>query len=269
MSMSRKASTRASPAPKCFERCSTLTTELAFGSTIFLARSRKRHGRVYLERKSYAEAAGGETDSNGNDEDDGDIVRQDDEAAREIALKDQNEDQAEREADQSHRQRLLDNHADDGPIRRSDEFEGGDRSHLVHRKGIDDQRDDDRRHDDQQDQDHELLPTRFLDDLLAQQGLLLFLGQRRQVLPPRERRGDLPDRHVRRYFGEDGVDLIARFQGSAARDLAPLCWWGKLELQCLGVEQSHVGDGIAGIGNVVPRQAHNAELVTMRSEWNL
>jgi hypothetical protein len=77
------------------------------------------------------------------------------------------------------------------------------------------------------------------------------------------------DRHVRRYFGEHGVDLIARFQGSAARDLAPRGRRRKLELQRLRVEQTHVGDGVARIRDVVPRQADNGELVTMRSEWNL
>ena len=79
----------------------------------------------------------------------------------------------------SHRQRLLDDEADDGPIRRADELERGDRAHLVHGQGIDDQGNDDRRYDHQQHHDQKLLLARLLDDELAQQGFLLVLGERR------------------------------------------------------------------------------------------
>ena len=159
MLMSRSASTRASPAPKCLERCSTRTTgwrspqpwlhpdaESAAAGSILSAR---RTPRLLAARQTATVMANTTATSSG----------QDDEPSRKITLKGQDKRQPDSEADDSHRQRLLDDQADDGPIGRADELERGDRSQLVHGQSIDDQRNDDRRHDHQQHQNHQLLPA--------------------------------------------------------------------------------------------------------------
>ena len=182
--------------------------------------SRQRFGRIDLEGEPDAEGAGGEADHHRDDEHDSDALGIEHQPARKIGLEDQHQRQPDEVADKPHRQRLLHDQADDGPVRRADELERGDRAHLVHGQRIDDQRDDDGRDDDQQHHDQELLLARFLDHELAQQGFLLRLGQRREMFPARERGGDLFDRNVRRYLGDDGVDLVAGLRRSAARRLS-------------------------------------------------
>ena len=92
------------------------------------------------------------------------------------------------------------------------------------------------------------------------------LRERGEVLPARERGGDLLDRNIGRHLGDDGIDLVVGFQRPAARDLAPLGRRRELELQLLRVVQGDVADGIAGRREFVAHQADDGELVTVRAQ---
>ena len=89
------------------------------------------------------------------------------------------------------------------------------------------------------------------------------------MLPARERGGDLLDRNVGRYLGDDGIDLIVGLQRAAARGLAPRGRRRQLELQSLRVAQGNVADGIAGRGHLFAHQADDGELVAVRAERHL
>src|SRR5665647_1275218 len=102
-SMSRSASTRAAPSPKCLERCSTRTTACLSVSAIVLPRRRQRFGRVDLEREPNAERAGGKTDHHRDDEHNDDALGVEHQPARKIRLEDHHQRQPGEEAEDAHR----------------------------------------------------------------------------------------------------------------------------------------------------------------------
>ena len=109
----------------------------------------------------------------------------------------------------------------------------------------------------------------FLDDELTQQGFLLLLRERREVLPARERCDNLLDGHIRRHLGDHRVDLIVRLRRLSARNLASLGRRSEFKLKLLRIAQRYVGHGITGRSEFVPHQADDGECVTVRPQRDL
>src|SRR5665647_1512886 len=135
--MSTRALTRAVPAPKYFERCSTQTIACLPVPGMVLPRTRERFRGVDLERHPDTQRAGGKADHHRDEEYDRDALEIQHQPPRKVRLEDEDQCQPGEVTEYPHRKSLLDDKADNGPIRRADEFEGGDGAHLVHGQCVD------------------------------------------------------------------------------------------------------------------------------------
>ena len=160
---------------------------------------------------------------------------------------------AREEAGEAERQRLLDDHADDGAVGRADQLQRRDLPDLLHGHGVDDERDDHGR-DEQQDRHEQAdLAARAVDHGLREDRLLLGLRHGGEMLPPPRRLGDSFGRHIRVQPRDHGIDRVPARSARAARQLHARRRRRQIELQLLGIEQRDVDDGIAARGDLLPR----------------
>ena len=165
-------------------------------------------------------------------------------------------------ADHPHGQRLLHDEPDDAAIGRADQLEGRDRFLLVDRHGVDDETDDHGGHREQQGGEQADLAARAIDDGAREHGFLIFLGERREMLPARDVLRETLRVDAGQQPHHDGVYCVDRSgRAGRTRRFAPRGRGREVELQLLRVSQRDEYDRIAARCHEVPGQSHHSERV--------